>query len=140
LAGQPQLQVLIEHVAQSSECPLHLSRVCEKLPLHMRKPPVGEFNLGALAGAIVGSIGGLFAIGVVRAILTRNLDLVFSTPILGMISWVVCGLVGWLLGGQIGPRLGETYYSQKAEILAGALGGLLPVLCVALWAWYMSTH
>ena len=88
----------------------------------MRKPPLGEYNLGSLAGAVVGSIGGLFAIGVVRAILGRNLALVFATPILGMLSWVVCGIAGWLVGGQIGPRLGETYYSQRVEILGGALG------------------
>jgi hypothetical protein len=104
----------------------------------MRKPPLGEFNLGALAGAVVGSIGGLFAIGVVRAILGRNLALIFSMPILGMVSWVVCGVAGWLAGGQIGPRLGEKYYSQRAEAIGGGLGGLIPVLLVAIWALYMS--
>ena len=61
-------------------------------------------------------------------------------PILGMMSWVVCGVAGWLAGGQIGPRLGEKYYSQHVEILGGALGGLIPVLLVALWALYMSLH
>ena len=106
----------------------------------MRKPPLGEFNLGSLAGAVVGSIGGLFAIGMVRALLARNLALVFETPILGMLSWIVCGVVGWLMGGQIGPRLGETYYSQRVEVLGGALGGLIPVLLVAAWALYMTLH
>jgi hypothetical protein len=106
----------------------------------MRKPPLGEFNLGSLAGAIVGSIGGLFAIGVVRALLARNLALIFATPMLGMVSWIVCGVVGWLVGGQVGPRLGETYYSQRVEVLGGALGGLIPVLLVAAWALYMTLH
>ena len=106
----------------------------------MSKPPLGEFNLGALAGTIVGSIGGLFAIGAVRAILNGNPALLFATPILGLLSWVVCGVVGWFVGGQIGPRLGERYYSQRAEIFGGIFGGLLPVLLVALWAWYMSTR
>jgi hypothetical protein len=106
----------------------------------MRKPPPGEYNLGAVAGAIVGSIGGLFAIGVVRAILGRNLALLFSMPILGLLGWLVCGVLGWLAGGQIGPRLGGKQYSQRAEMLGGALGGLIPVVLVALWALYMSLH
>ncbi len=106
----------------------------------MSKPPLGEFNMGALAGAVVGSIGGLFAIGVVRAILGRNIALLLSTPILGLLSWVVCGIVGWLAGGQIGPRLSEKYYSQRVEVVGGAVGGLIPVLLVALWALYMSLH
>jgi len=119
---------------------LHLFSGCEKLGEQMRKPPLGEYNLGALAGAIVGSIGGLFAIGVVHAILARNPALIFATSILGLFSWVVCGIAGWLLGGQIGPRLGEACYSQRVEILGGALGGLIPVLLVAAWAWYKYFH
>ena len=106
----------------------------------MSNPRLGEYNLGALAGAVVGAIGGLFAIGAVRAILAGNATLLFATPILGLLSWVVCGLVGWFVGGQIGPRLGEKYYSQRAEMIGGAVGGLFPVLLVALWAWYMSTR
>ena len=90
----------------------------------MRKPPLGEFNLGSLAGAIVGSIGGLFTIGVVRAILGRNIALLLELHKLGLVSFLVCGIAGWLVGGQIGPRLGDKYYSQRGEILGGALGGL----------------
>jgi len=104
----------------------------------MRKVPLGEFNLGALAGAIVGSIGGLFAIGVVRAILHRNVTQVFETPILATVSWLICGILGWLAGGQIGPRVGEKYFFPHAELAGGALGGLIPVLLVALWALYMT--
>ena len=104
----------------------------------MRKPPLGEYNFGALAGAVVGSIGGLFAIGAVRAILGRNPALLFSTPVLGLVSWAVCGILGWLLGGQIGPRVGEKYYSPRIELVAGGVSGLLPVLLVAGWAFYMS--
>jgi hypothetical protein len=44
---------------------LHFISGCEKLGKQMLKPPLGEYNIGALAGAVVGSIGGLFAIGVV---------------------------------------------------------------------------
>jgi hypothetical protein len=93
-----------------------------------------------LAGAVTGSIGGLFAIGLVRAILGRHIALLLSAPILSLISWVVCGVVGWLLGGQIGPPLGEKFQSERAEYLGGALGGLIPVLLVALWEWYMTAH
>jgi hypothetical protein len=106
----------------------------------MRKPSIGEYNLGAVAGAVVGATGGLFAIGLVRAILGQNIALLLIAPILSLISWVVCGAVGWLLGGQIGPRLGERFYSERAEYLGGALGGLIPVLLVALWVWYMTLH
>jgi hypothetical protein len=109
-------------------------------PDQMRKPPLGELNLGSLVGAIIGSIGGLFAIGVVRALLGRNVALIFSTPILGLVSWLICGIAGWLIGGQLGPRLGEKYYSQRVEMVGGALGGLVPVLLVAIWALYMSLH
>jgi hypothetical protein len=106
----------------------------------MRRPPIGEYNMGALAGAVVGSIGGLFAVGVVRAILGKNIALLLSMPMLGLLGWLVCGLIGWFVGGQIGPRAGERYYSQQAELLGGAVGGLIPVLLVALWAWHMSTR
>jgi hypothetical protein len=119
---------------------LHFISGCEKLGKQMIKPPLGEYNMGALAGAVVGSIGGLFAIGLVRAILGRNIALLLAMPILGVVSWLVCGIAGWLVGGQIGPRLGEKYYSQRVEILGGALGGVIPVLLVALWAWYKSLH
>ena len=97
-------------------------------------------NLGAVAGAVVGSVGGLFAVGLPPAILARNPALLFGTPILGLLCWLVSGTVGWFLGGQIGPRVGEKYNSQQAEILAGALAGLIPVVCIALWSWYMTTH
>ena len=96
--------------------------------------------MGALAGAIIGSIGGLFAIGLPPAILAHNPALLFRYPILGLLSWIVSGLVAWFLGGQIGPRLGEKYYSQQAEMLGGALSGLVPVVGIALWSWYMATH
>ena len=106
----------------------------------MSEPPLREYSLSAIVGAIVGSIGGLFAIGLVRAILGRNIALLISMPILGLVSWVVCGTVGWLLGGQLGPRLGERFNSPRAEVLGGTLGGLVPVLLVAWWAWYMAPH
>jgi hypothetical protein len=114
--------------------------VYEKLSPHMHKPSIGEFNLGALAGAVVGSIGGLFAVGLPPAILARNPALLFGTPILGLLSWLVSGLLGWFLGGQVGPRLGEKFGSQQAELFGGALAGLVPVVSITLWSWYMATH
>jgi hypothetical protein len=111
---------------------------CEKLGELMFKPPLGEYNMGALAGAVVGSIGGLFAIGVVRAVLGRNIALLLELQKLGLMSFLVCGIAGWLVGGQIGPRLGEKYYSQRMELVGGSLGGVIPVLLVAAWALYMS--
>jgi hypothetical protein len=119
---------------------LLLFGIYEKLSLQMRKPPIGEYNLGALAGAVIGSIGGLFAVGLPPAILARNPALLFGTPILGLISWLVSGVLGWLLGGQIGPRLGEKYGSQQSEIVGGALAGLIPVMSIILWSWYMVTR
>lgn len=106
----------------------------------MRKPSIGEYNLGALGGAVVGSIGGLFAIGLPPAILYRNPAFLLRTPILGLICWLVCGVVGWFIGGQVGPRLGEKYGSQQAEIAGGALAGLIPVAGIVLLSWYMTTR
>ena len=119
---------------------LLLFSVYERLLPQMRKPSIGEFNLGALAGAVVGSIGGLFSVGLPPAILARNPALLFGTPILGLLSWLLSGLVGWFLGGQVGPRVAEKSESQQAELFGGALAGLIPVVCIALWSWYMVTH
>jgi hypothetical protein len=107
---------------------------------HMNGPPLREYSLSAMVGAIVGSIGGLFAIGLVRAVLLRKLALVFSMPILGLLCWVLCGAIGWVLGGRLGPWLGQRLNSPRAEVLGGVLGGLIPVLLVALWAWYITPH
>jgi hypothetical protein len=100
------------------------------------KPGLGESNLGALVGAVVGAIGGLFAVGVARAILSHNLAYLVGTPLLGTLCMLVSGPIGWLLGGQIGPRFGDKYNTQQAEMIGGALGGLIPVVLLALWAWY----
>ncbi|HNZ74653.1 MAG TPA: hypothetical protein PKN20_00850 [Verrucomicrobiota bacterium] len=106
----------------------------------MSKPPMEGYSLSAMIGAIVGSIGGLFAIGGVRAILAHNLTLVFRFPILGFLCFLICGLAGWFLGGFLGPRCGQRFGSYQAELLGGAAGGLAPVLLIAIWAWYTSSH
>ena len=108
--------------------------------LHMSEPPLRGYSLSGMVGAIVGSLGGLFAIGLVRAILRHNLALLFSMPMLGLLCWLLCGAIGWVLGGRLGPWLGQRLNSPCAEILGGALGGLIPVLLVAVWAWHMTPH
>jgi hypothetical protein len=106
----------------------------------MRRPAFGEANMGALAGAVIGAIGGLFAIGIGPAIAGKNVRLLVDTPILGIISLIVCGTLGWIIGGQLGPRLGGKFNTQRAETIGGIIGGLVPVILVALWGWYMTAH
>ncbi len=104
------------------------------------KPSFGESNLGALVGAIVGATGGLFAVGIAPAILERKLAMLFLYPAIGFICMLISGAIGWLLGGQIGPRFGDKYNTQTAEITGGAIGGMIPVILIACWGWYMKTH
>jgi hypothetical protein len=106
----------------------------------MRKPGFGEGNMGALAGAVIGAIGGLFAIGIGPAIASNNVRLLVGTPILAIFSLVICGILGWVIGGQIGPRLGGKFNTQRAETIGGIIGGLVPVVLVALLGWYMTAR
>jgi len=105
-----------------------------------RNPGFGEMNLGAVAGAVVGSIGGLFALGVAPAILFRNISLLFGTPMLGLASWIVCLVLGWFIGGQLGPRLGFAFRNARAETIGGAVGGFIPVVLIGLFGWYMAVR
>ena len=105
----------------------------------MNKPSLGEANSGSVIGAIVGAIGGLFAVGIAPAIVEKKFALLFGTPILALASWMICGLIGWLMGGQLGPRLGDLFRHRRAEAVGGALGGLVPVVIITLWGWYMVT-
>jgi hypothetical protein len=101
------------------------------------RPGLGEANLGALVGAVVGAIGGLFAIGIGPAIIGQSAARLVGTPILGFHSFLVSGPVGWLIGGQIGPRLGDKFNNQRAEIAGGIVAGLIPVILIGFWGWYM---
>lgn len=105
----------------------------------MRKPELGEINLGALAGAGVASIGGLFAVDIPAAVIERDLALLLSTPTLSVLCWLVGLPLGWFIGGQIGPRLGQAFNSQRAEIIGGAVGGLVPLIVLVWWGWYLVT-
>lgn len=95
-------------------------------------------NIGAVVGAVVGSFGGIFALGLAPAILSRDIALLFGAPLLGLFSWIISLPTGWLLGGQIGPRLGMSFKTPRAEVMGGALGGLIPVVLIALFGWYMT--
>jgi hypothetical protein len=106
--------------------------------MNMRAPGFGEANLGAMAGAVVGGIGGLFALGIAPAIIARNPAYLVQMPLLGLGSLIICGIFGWLLGGQIGYRIGDRLRSEKAEIITGALTGLVPVILMVLLGWYLS--
>ncbi len=106
----------------------------------MIKPGFGEINLGALAGAVVASIGGLFAIDVPAAILGKNLALLLSTPTVSVLCWLVNLPIGWIIGGQIGPRVRERFYTERSELIGGALGGLIPVIALVVWGWYLVTQ
>jgi hypothetical protein len=106
----------------------------------MRKPSFGEASVGAVVGAVVGAIGGLFAVGIAPAIIERSMFELFRTPILVFICWLISTPAGWFIGGQLGPRLADRLSSPKAEIVGGALGGLVPVTLIGLWAWWMVTN
>lgn len=96
-----------------------------------------EANLGALVGVVVGATGGLFAVGIAPAIVLRNAAELVSTPVLGMIFMLLGGPIGYFIGGQIGPRLEGWLGEQRGNIFGGVIGGLIPVVSVALWGWYM---
>ncbi len=106
---------------------------------NLREPGMGEINLGALAGGVVGSIGGLFAVGIPPAILFRSLHALFSTPKLAVICFFIAGILGLLIGGQIGPRIRRISPNPWAELAAGAAGGLIPVIVVLVWSYHMAT-
>jgi len=105
----------------------------------MRNPRFGESNLGAVAGAVVGAIGGLFALSLPRAVIGRDVGLLLATSLLNFVCWLISGVAGWLMGGQLGPRLGRAMRAQRGEIVGGVLGGLVPVVLFALLGWYLMT-
>jgi hypothetical protein len=105
-----------------------------------RKPPVGEANLAALIAAVIGSIGGLFALGLIPAIVSRNPQFLALAPKMNVISFFLCGVIGWFLGGQLGPRLQGASGEKNGCIIGGIIGGLVPVLSIAAFGWYLATH
>jgi hypothetical protein len=98
---------------------------------------LGRPNLGGMAGAVVGAIGGLFALGVIPAILSRDVRLIFNTPMLNLFCWLISLPIGWIVGGLIGKPVGHRFQSEYAEITGGVIGGLVPVILIALAGWYL---
>ena len=80
----------------------------------------------------------MFAISCPGAIVEQRLAVLFATPFLTLISWIVSAPVGWVLGGQIGPRARNVFKSSRSEVLGGVLGGLTPVLLLALLGWHLA--
>jgi hypothetical protein len=80
-----------------------------------------------MAGAAVGAMGGLFSLGVGPAISLGDPRLLFNTPKLSMICWLVSLAVGWGIGSFIGPLLGRKFRSERAEIMGGVIGGVLTI-------------
>ena len=105
----------------------------------MKEPSVGKENLGAVIGAVIGAFGGLFAVAIPLAIMTRNLQVLSLARKFGLISFMVCVPIGWFAGGYISHALEKLLGKQKAGILGGVIGGLLPVTGFALWGWYLVT-
>jgi len=101
----------------------------------MRNSDFGRPNLGGMAGAVVGAIGGLFALGLIPAILTGNIRLMFDTPILNLFCWMISLPMGWFIGGFIGRPLGNRFRSERAEITGGVLGGFVPIILIAFFGW-----
>ena len=102
------------------------------------KPTLGQANLAALIGVVIGSILGLFALGLVPAIITRQPGYLAIAPKLNIISFFICGGAGWVLGGQIGPRIHQPFGPRNAHIIGGIIGGLAPVIAVAAIGWYLA--
>jgi hypothetical protein len=103
-----------------------------------RPPRFAEANMGAMIGAIVGGVGGLFAIGLASAIGEGDVSWLFRTPKLSLICWLISGPAGWILGGQFGPRLGLRFRKRKAEIIGGVIGGLVPVIFFIVVGYYLD--
>jgi len=100
------------------------------------RPSIGEANLAALIGAAIGSIGGLFALGLAPAIMYRAPEWLVRWPKLNLFSFCLCGAVAWMIGGQIGPRLQWIFGERNGLIVGGILGGLLPVAGVVAFGWF----
>lgn len=103
----------------------------------MRKPGLGEANLGAVVGAVIGALGGLFAVALPYAILTHDVRALASARSLGVIGLLVSAPIGWLIGGQIAPRLAGNLSERSAGVVGGIVGGLIPVGGFMYWGWRM---
>ncbi len=107
----------------------------------MRNPEdFGRPNYGAMAGAVVGGIGGLFALGLIPAIITRDIHWVVDLRTANVLGWVVSVPLGWVFGSLIGRPLGNKFRSERFEIAGGIVGGLLIIGVVAAFGYYLATR
>jgi Na+/proline symporter len=103
----------------------------------MNQTPIGQANLAALIGGSIGSITGLFAMGIVPALMERELQRLMTQPNLSLFCFFIGGVVGWLAAGQIGPRLEKPRAIQRAHIVGGIIGGLIPFVWLVLLGWFL---
>ncbi|MCU0771864.1 MAG: hypothetical protein MUE94_08885 [Verrucomicrobia bacterium] len=106
----------------------------------MKPGSLGEPHIAALIGSSIGSITGLFAIGIAPAILEQNARLMIAHPTIGLLCFVVGGVVGWIAGGLLGSTLGRTRGFQQGYITGGVIGGTLPFAAFVLLGWLLWTQ
>ncbi len=105
----------------------------------MKPEGPGEPNLAALIGACVGSITGLFAIGIAPAIIEHNAQLVIAHPTIGLFCFFVGGICGWLVGGRLGLKFARPRRIEQGHIAGGVIGGMLPFALLVLLGWFLWT-
>lgn len=103
----------------------------------MKPGAIGEPNLAALIGSSIGSITGLFAIGVAPAVMEQNARLMIAYPTIGLLCFIVGGVFGWLVGGLLGSKLSRPRRVQQAHIAGGLIGGSLPFATFVLLGWFL---
>jgi len=106
---------------------------------NLPEPGLENINVGAFAGAVVGSIGGLLAVGIPPAIVFRSLQAMFSTPKIAIICFFISGLLGLIIGGILGNLMRTRSGNPITHFIAGAIGGLFPVIMVLIWSYRMVT-
>ncbi len=104
----------------------------------MREPSVGKENLGAVIGAVVAAVGGLVAIAIPYALMTRNLQSLSAARTFGIIGFLISTPVGWFAGGYLAHLLEKVLPPRPAGIAGGILGGLIPVAGIAAYGWYLT--
>jgi hypothetical protein len=106
----------------------------------MKPGGLWEPNLGALIGTSIGSISGLFAIGIMPAILEKNAGLMIAHPSIGLCCFFLGGACGWLAGGGLGAKLARPPQTQSGYVLGGLIGGSLPFAAFVLLGWFLWTQ